>query len=133
MTSKRRSGTGDISRVVGSSIEHVLKSFDRPLTVADLAGRVGLSRFHFTRKFRRETGITPGAFLKRYRMARAMEMLSESNNPINVIASRVGYGDHAAFSRAFAKVAGMPPTRYRLARQGSAESSSASASGIRGV
>ena len=115
VVSIRGKGNGFISRVVASSIEHVLRSFDQPLTVADLAGRVGLSRFHFTRRFRRETGITPGAFLKRYRMVRAMEMLSKSNDPINAIASRVGYGNHAAFSRAFAKIAGIPPTMYRLA------------------
>jgi len=105
-----------LSKPVAMAIRCMLARHGNALTVAELAHEVGLSRFHFTRRFHREAGITPGAFLRRLRIARAMELLVESDRNVNRIAHDVGYEDHAAFTRAFNRITGTPPTHYRLTR-----------------
>ena len=85
-------------------------------SLSDMARASGLSKFYFLRKFRSETGLTPGAFVQRYRVSAAMDMLVASPTPIKDIALRVGYTDYSAFSRAFHKTTGTTPSLYRLTR-----------------
>jgi AraC family transcriptional regulator of adaptative response / methylphosphotriester-DNA alkyltransferase methyltransferase len=46
-------------------------------------------------------------------MQRAAELLAETSIPVGDIAARVGYRQPAQFAKAFARVHGVPPTRYR--------------------
>ena len=64
-----------------------------------------------------EAGITPGAYLKRYRIVQAMDHLIGSRRKIREIGQMVGYRDPAAFSRAFAQIAGTQPYLYRVTRR----------------
>ena len=93
------------------------------ITLDDMAQAAGLSKYHFLRKFRQEAGMTPGAFLQRYRIAEAMKELADSKQQVRDIAKRVGYRDPAAFSRAFSKIAGVQPRRFRQEQQCGAEPS----------
>ena len=86
----------------------------RPLRVADMASAVGLSLFHFSREFRRVTGVSPYAYIRRRRIARAGLLLAGSKLPIVEIAHVVGFKTHAHFSGAFLKTVGMTPRTYRL-------------------
>lgn len=81
--------------------------------IEDIARAAGMSKFHFIRKFRHEIGVTPGAFLQHYRITRAMQLLGDTNRPIRGIGKEVGYSDPAAFSRAFLKLTGVQPYRFR--------------------
>lgn len=99
------------------SIRYVCHNFAEPFTIGELARFVGLSKYHFSRKFRKETGLAPRAFVQRYRITRAMDLLVDSEHRIRDIAWRVGYKDHAAFSRAFNRITGTQPILYRLTRQ----------------
>jgi len=98
------------------SVEFVKYNFAADIRLADIANAASLSRFHFLRRFRKEAGMTPGAFLQRYRIVRAMELLLVSNRPICEVARQVGYKNPAAFSRAFLKIAGTRPYLFRQAR-----------------
>ena len=71
-----------LSEPVAAAIGCMLARHRDTLTVADLAREAGLSRFHFTRRFRREAGITPGAFLRRLRIARATELLDATSSSV---------------------------------------------------
>ena len=101
------------SKAVDWSIRYISEHYGRGLQVGELAIVAGLSKFHFLRRFRKETGMTPGMFLQRYRMCKAMERLVQSNCAIQTIAREVGYQDPAAFSRAFLKTIGTQPCLYR--------------------
>lgn len=83
------------------------------LTVADLARSVGLSEFHFSRRFRISTGTSPHAWLMHARLERAKELLVSTSLPLREVARAVGYGTHAHFSSTFRKAVGMSPSRYR--------------------
>ncbi|TWI67293.1 AraC-like DNA-binding protein [Pseudoduganella lurida] len=92
----------------------------RPWTVDALARAAALSRSAFCERFARLVGAAPARYLARWRMARAGALLRQSRAPVAAIALAVGYESEAAFTRAFARVAGMPPSRWRGAADVSA-------------
>jgi AraC family transcriptional regulator len=109
---------GHRAALCASRLQPVLRKIEteleRPLRVADMAQAVGLSLFHFSREFRRVTGISPYAYIRRRRIARAALLLAGSKLPIVDIAHVVGFKTHAHFSGAFLKTVGMTPRTYRL-------------------
>jgi len=81
-------------------------------TVAELARQAGLSRSAFFDRFQRLVGLAPMEYLLAWRMALAKTMLRERQAGIGEIAERVGYGSASAFSVAFTRHVGLPPTHY---------------------
>jgi AraC-like DNA-binding protein len=57
-----------------------------------VAQQVGLSLFHFTRRFKQETGLAPGQFLRQQRLHEALHLLRETRLPYEEIAQRCGLG-----------------------------------------
>ncbi|MCA9720043.1 MAG: AraC family transcriptional regulator [Myxococcales bacterium] len=88
---------------------------DDAATLEALATIAGLSKFHFLRQFSRVVGMTPGAYLRTLRMCRAARLLRTTGQPIAEVARATGFTDHASFSRAFRRHAGLSPRQYRSA------------------
>ena len=86
---------------------------DAPWTVAKLASKVGLSRSGFAARFMQLVGEPPLQYLARWRVARAAELLRDTQDDIAAIAERVGYESVPSFSRAFKKWQGLSPGAYR--------------------
>ena len=63
------------------------ENLDRNLSLAELAGVVQLSVFHFTRKFRAEFGCPPHAYVMRKRIERAKAQLGRRDIPLKVVAA----------------------------------------------
>lgn len=82
----------------------------------DLARLAAVSRFHFARCFRRSTGESPMAFLRRMRIERAKELLA-NGSPICDIALELGFYDQSHFTRHFARIVGTTPGRYARRQQ----------------
>jgi len=85
-------------------------------SVASLAGIAGLSRAAFARRFAQIVGEPPMAYLTRWRMGLAAQLLSGGQQPLPDVARRLGYESEFAFSRAFKRNYGVAPATYR--RQG---------------
>jgi len=81
-------------------------------TLPRLAKAVGLSRSDFAERFTSFVGSPPMNYLAKWRMQVAAGLLRGQVN-IATVASRVGYGSEASFSRAFKKIVGMPPSLWR--------------------
>ena len=111
-----RDGAETPSRIIQWGVTYVSRHFGEDIKLDDVARAAGLSKFHFLRRFRKEAGMTPGAFLQRYRIMQAMERLVGSDCRITEIARAVGYASPASFSRAFLKITGTPPYLYRHTR-----------------
>jgi len=89
---------------------------DLPLRA--LAARVGLSPFHFHRKFRAAFGESLHQHIKRLRLERASHELLHHLKPVETVGLHAGYKTVSAFSHAFAQYAQKDgkkesPTRYR--------------------
>ena len=95
-------------------LDLVQESLDEPeLTGEDLARRAYLSRFHFDRLVRSALGESPGAFRRRLLLKRAAHQLATGEDTIITVALDAGYGGAEAFSRAFSRAYGVPPSTYR--------------------
>ena len=86
-------------------------------TVASLAKRVGVSRSAFAARFTDLVGEPPLQYLVRWRIARAAELLRDTDDPIADIATRIGYDSVPSFSNAFKRWKGTSPGAFRRAAQ----------------
>ena len=84
------------------------------LSLADLAGAAGLSRYHFSRVFRAAVGLPPHAYLVGVRVERARVLL-EAGRPIAEVAGDVGFADQAHLTRRFKAVHGVTPAVFQRA------------------
>lgn len=80
-----------------------------------IARESGLSRPHFYRLFRIQTGVTPHLYLNTLIMEQALEALVASEAPIADIGFDLGFSSQSGFTRFFAANVGMAPTDYRRA------------------
>lgn len=83
-------------------------------SLEELAARAGMSRSVFAGQFREQVGITPGAYLQRWRVGLAQRALQQGR-PLKLVALEVGYGSEAALSRAFKTCLGVSPRAWRKA------------------
>jgi transcriptional regulator GlxA family with amidase domain len=86
---------------------------DRPLTVAAIARRAGVTARTLEKIFTSAIGETPGGYYLRLRLNAARRLVLDTAEPMADIAARTGFSSAASFSRAFSHAFGMPPTRMR--------------------
>ena len=101
---------------VGRALNALHRAPARAWTLESLAREVGLSRSALAERFAQFAGQPPMHYLTNWRMQLATGHLFGSREGIGAIAARVGYESEAAFSRAFKKVVGVSPSRWRRQR-----------------
>ncbi|MGI9506024.1 MAG: helix-turn-helix domain-containing protein [Geminicoccaceae bacterium] len=79
----------------------------------DVAREAGLSRPHFYKLFRKQTGLTPNLFLNTLRMERAIESLTSTEKSVTSIGFDLGFSSQASFTRFFTSNVGIAPSDYR--------------------
>ncbi|MEL6064935.1 MULTISPECIES: AraC family transcriptional regulator [unclassified Methylobacterium] len=94
-------------------VRYVEDNLDKAITLADLAGVIRLSVFHFTRKFRSEFGCSPHAYVMQRRILRAKHQLARTNLPIKVIAANCGFSDQSHMTHVFRTRLQITPASYR--------------------
>jgi len=92
-----------------------------PIDLESIAGKFGLSSFHFLRLFAKVLGVTPHQYLIRSRLRRAARLLAEDGRSITEIALDVGFADLSNFVRTFHRTAGVSPRSFRRAARGNRE------------
>jgi AraC-like DNA-binding protein len=93
------------------------RSYDAPITIEDLGREVALSPYYLIRAFRHVYKLTPHQYLVAQRIARAKELLRNSDLSITEICAAVGFESLGSFSTLFRKVAGVSPRAYRTSSQ----------------
>jgi AraC-like DNA-binding protein len=101
---------------VGRALTALHRSPARAWTLDLLAHEVALSRSALAERFTQMVGQPPIQYLTNWRMQLAANALLAGTDSIAAIADRVGYESEAAFSRAFKKTVGMPPSEFRRRR-----------------
>jgi AraC family transcriptional regulator len=95
------------------AIERLSSDSDADVSLAALASDAGLSRFHFCRAFKESAGLSPHAWLRQYRLERAMNMLRDADVSVVSVAAALGYSSQSAFAAAFRKLTGETPSDWR--------------------
>ena len=101
-----------VGRVLGLMHEQPAKAW----TMAQMADRVGLSRSALHERFVQFIGLAPMQYLTNWRMQIASRLMTESGATLASVALDVGYESEAAFSRAFKRAVGVPPSVWRRER-----------------
>ena len=95
--------------------EMIRERLDGNIRLSQLARECGLSVSHFTRAFRKSFGVSPYRWLLERRIDYAKALLLTSDLPIANIALQSGFSDQAAFTRAFGRIVGDSPGRWKRA------------------
>jgi transcriptional regulator GlxA family with amidase domain len=90
-----------------------LEHLGEPIDVADLAARAGMSVRTFGRRFRAETGESPGAWLIAQRVAHARHLLEVTDLPVDRVAADAGLGTAASLRSHLGATVGVSPLAYR--------------------
>lgn len=97
---------------VQKAIKFISENYMTKIALGAVANRVAMSKFHFSREFKKTTGICYQDYLNQVRIEKAKELMRNQNMPVARVASFVGYNDLAHFGRIFKKVSGQNPAHY---------------------
>ena len=98
---------------VKHAIGHIRAEYTRELSLEEISGLVGVSKYHFAREFHRITGYTIVGYINFTRCEFAKTMLSDSKKSMLQIAEACGFSEQSYFARIFKKTVGITPTEYR--------------------
>jgi transcriptional regulator GlxA family with amidase domain len=90
-----------------------LARLHEPLDLAALAGHARMSVRTFSRRFRAETGMSPGTWLTRQRIEHARHLLETTDLSVDGVAERAGLGTGASLRQHMRATLGVSPLAYR--------------------
>ncbi|MEH0418632.1 GlxA family transcriptional regulator [Streptomyces sp. B21-083] len=103
---------------VGEVLVWMERHLDEEVTVEQLAERAHMSPRTFARRFQQETGTTPYRWILRQRVLLAQQLLEATDETMDAIAWRTGFGNAAALRHQFVRSLGTTPQAYRRTFKG---------------
>jgi transcriptional regulator GlxA family with amidase domain len=103
---------------VGDVLSWMERPLDREMTVEQLAARAHMSPRTFARRFQQETGTTPYRWLLRQRVLLSQELLETTDETVDAIAGRAGFGNAAGLRHHFLRMLDTTPNAYRRTFRG---------------
>jgi AraC family transcriptional regulator len=111
---REQSCSGGLSQTERRTVvEFIKENINRNISLAELAGLLRLSVFHFSRKFRREFGCPPYAYVLQQRLEHAKRQLRRGDIPLKVVAANSGFADQSHMTRLFRRLMNVTPAEYR--------------------
>ncbi|MBQ7420512.1 MAG: helix-turn-helix transcriptional regulator [Prevotella sp.] len=98
---------------IHQAIAFIRANINNRIDIDQLADKACMSKGHFFRMFKEETGDTPTNYIIRRKMEKAELLLVTTDNPVKTIADSLGYEDYSYFNRIFKKSTGVTPQQYR--------------------
>jgi AraC family transcriptional regulator len=100
-------------RALRSVTDYVGDNLVHDLTLEELAGIAHMSPYHFSRLFKRSTGLSPHQYVVRKRVERAKELLTNTDLSLHEVALSVGFADQSHLSRYTKRLLGVSPKSLR--------------------
>ena len=98
--------------MIGDLIKYIHQHLSEPLCLDHLAKVSAVSKYHLTRLFKAELGISIHQYIVTHRIGYAVSLLEEGKSMAE-ISDLTGFGSYANFISTFKKVKGLPPLQYR--------------------
>lgn len=102
---------------VRRAMDYIRRNIDRDLSRADIAEAIYLNPEYLSRLFKKETGSSLNDYIVTEKMRAAQSLLGDTNIPVSIIATKVGYSNFSYFSQVFKKYTGLSPVEYRTAKR----------------
>lgn len=97
---------------IQQALSYINENFRQPLTVEQLAEQVYLSRYHFMRLFKAQTGSTVHEYIRQKRLMCAARLIREGTPAVKAAADS-GFADYSTFHRAFRETFGISPGQLK--------------------
>ena len=101
------------NRYVRKAVEYIQNRYSGRIRVSELASYLNLNRGYLYTLFMKEMGMSPREYLTNYRLTQAADLLETSPFSVEAVAASCGYQDPVVFSKAFRKMYGLSPMKYR--------------------
>ncbi len=111
-----RGSTHFANDVVSKVLKATLRDLTKRHTLDELASLCGYSKNHLINVFKKQTGLSPVAYIANIRHERAKMLLCDSVLSVSAVAQKTGYTDYVNFYKDFVKREGITPTEYRKNR-----------------
>ncbi len=105
--------TQKLSKEIEAACSYVERHLEDDLSIASLAAYAGYTEYYFSKKFKRELGMTPAECIRKKRLAKAALLLRSTDLDAQQIASRLQFCSQSYFTDCFRKEYGVSPTKYR--------------------
>lgn len=104
---------GNVKKLVDQACDYVEDNLDRPLNVNSVASALFVNADYLSRVFKNETGTSLKEHIIQRKMDAARMLLTTTELPVSVIASKLGYDNFSYFSQVYRRVMGASPTDER--------------------
>jgi len=104
------------ARRLRAVVDYIQKHLGDKVSLRQLADIAEMSQFHFGHLFKQSTGLSPYQFVVRQRIAKAKDLLVDSNLPLAHISYTLGFASQTHFTTVFRELEGTTPLAYRNAR-----------------
>ncbi len=108
---RRRSSR--IPRLIEAAKVALLTHPEMNWSLAALARTLKCSHFHLTRMFREQVGLPLHRYQLHTRLAKAIDLLLDTNRDLTAIALDLGFSSHSHFTASFRQLVGFTPSRLR--------------------
>ena len=113
------SGPHQGNEIVRKAVEYIEDNYAKShLKVTDISKYVNVERGYLYTLFKKYLSISPKDYIVKYRLTRAIDLLNNTDLPMEIIAYSCGYQDPAVFSKAFKKMYRIAPSKYRNSSRG---------------
>ncbi len=102
-----------LSREIKGVLAYINKNYMQNMTLCELAQKVNISQGYLSSVFKKEMGTCFSDYLLRVRINKSKELLVSTYLRLYEISESVGFSDYSYFSRAFKKITGVRPQKYR--------------------
>ncbi len=103
----------ELSHAIYNCCDYISAHITDDLSIEFLASKAGYTEYYFSRKFKKEIGVSISEYIKREKIKKAQILLSSTNMDIVEISTELGFSSRNYFSDTFQKITGCSPAKYR--------------------
>ena len=104
---------GNMKLAMASAKEYLDNNYKKKITLEELANHCFISKYYFSRQFKKFLGIPAMVYLRKLRLDKAKRLLENTSFTVKVIAEQVGFEDELYFSKTFKSSEGLNPIEFR--------------------